>query len=57
MGGADISDGVSVPAFILYQIIIEQYKDIIGMKEIALIVDDTDSVGIAICGNAAEFLP
>ena len=52
MGGSNISHHRSAPAFEFYQIVIQQHQDIVGMEEIALIVNDSDPVCVSVGGNS-----
>ena len=48
MRGADIADNRAVPAFIFHKVIVQQDHDIVGMKEFALIIDDSQPVRVPV---------
>lgn len=48
MRGAYIADNRAVPAFIFYKVIVQQDHDIVGVKEFALIVDDSQPVRVPV---------
>lgn len=50
VGGADVADDGALPAFIFYQVVVEEHHDVVGVKEFSFVVNDAKAVGIAVGG-------
>ena len=56
MRGADIADYGTVPALVFHQVVVQQYQNVIGMQEVSLFIDDTDTVRITVgCDSHVAF--